>query len=149
MQRKNSNYIQGVFTPNNPQKYKGSLPIFYRSSLELKVFRTIDQNPNIMSWGSESVVIPYISPIDNKIHRYFVDLNLTLLSNNKYEKYLVEIKPYIQTIAPTTSTRKKPQTILYEKVTYSVNQAKWKAAEMWCAKHNYKFIIYTEKHLKS
>ena len=146
--QKNSNYRQGYFRPLSPKKYKGKTPIIYRSSLELKVFRWLDHNPNVTSWGSESVIIPYISPVDNKVHRYYVDLVLTLLNEGKYEKYLVEIKPLAQILPPKPSKRKKPSTILYETVMYSVNQAKWAAAEEWCKKHNYKFLKFTEKHIK-
>lgn len=143
-----ANYKQGIFRAFNIKKYKGTLPIVYRSSLELKVFRWLDSNPNIISWGSESVVIPYISPTDNKYHRYFVDLNVTLLEQGVYQKYLIEIKPLIQVLPPKASTRKKPQTVLYENIMYSINQAKWEAAREWCKKHNYKFLIFTEKHIK-
>ena len=140
-------YKQGIFIPLNKQKYKGTVPIKYRSSLELKVFRWIDHNKNIYSWGSESVIVPYISPIDNRVHRYFVDLNVTLINNNTYEKYLIEIKPHSQTLAPSFSKRKKESTMLYESATYSINQAKWAAANEWCKKNNYKFLIFTEKHI--
>ena len=145
--QKNNKFIQGIFIPLNPKKYKGKTPIYYRSSLELKAFRIIDRNSKIISWGSESITIPYISPLDNKIHRYFVDLNITMLNNNNYEKYLVEIKPASQTIPPVFSKRKKPYTVLYENLMYSVNIAKWTAAHIWCKKHNYKFLIFTEKHV--
>ena len=141
-------YKQGIFTPNNKQKYYGTTPIIFRSSLELKVFRWLDSNNNIIKWGSESVIIPYISPTDNKPHRYFVDLNITLLENSIYEKYLIEIKPLSQVLPPTKSARKKPSTILYETAMYSINQAKWEAARAWCKQHNYKFLIFTEKHIK-
>lgn len=142
-------FKQGIFLPINKQKYKGTLPIFYRSALELKVFRKLDNNPLIISWGSETVIVPYFSPIDKKIHRYYVDLNITILNNNRYERYLIEIKPHAHTIAPTFSKRKKQQTMLYEQAMYCINQAKWAAAKEWAMKHNYNnFIIYTEKHLK-
>jgi hypothetical protein len=144
---KNSNYKQGIFYPLSKEKYKGSTPIVYRSSLELKVFRWLDRNTNIISWGSESVVIPYISPVDNKLHRYFVDANIVLKEDNTIQKYLIEIKPAAQVLPPTKSNRKSPKTILYENVTYSINQAKWAAAREWCKKHNYKFLIITEKHI--
>jgi len=146
--QKNKNYKQGTFYALNVKKYKGTTPIIYRSSLELTVFRWLDNNSNVISWGSESVIIPYISPTDSKMHRYFVDLNLTLLENGQYQKYLIEIKPYSQVLPPTKSAKKKPSTILYESVMYSINQAKWEAAREWCKKHNYKFLIFTEKHIK-
>jgi hypothetical protein len=81
------------------------------------------------------------------VHRYFVDLNITILINNKYEKYLIEIKPAAQIMPPTPSKRKAPRTILYENLMYSVNIAKWAAAHAWCKKHNYKFLIFTENHV--
>jgi len=146
--RKNKNYKQGIFRALNIKKYKGTLPIIYRSSLELTVFRWLDNNASIVSWGSESVIIPYVSPTDSKLHRYFVDLNLTLLENGLYQKYLIEIKPASQVLPPKPSSRKKPSTILYEAVMYSINQAKWEAAREWCKKLNYIFLIFTEKHIK-
>lgn len=146
--KKNPKYKQGIFTPISSNKYIGSRPIYYRSSLELDVFRMLDRNSNILSWGSESIIIPYKSPIDNKIHRYFVDLNFTLLINNKQEKFLVEIKPHSQTLQPTPSNRKSSKTIIYENVMYTINKAKWSAAEEWCKENKYKFLILTEKHIK-
>jgi len=147
--QKNKNYKQGIFRALNTKKYKGTLPIIYRSSLELTVFRWLDNNSAVTSWGSESIIIPYISPTDSKYHRYFVDLNITLLESGKYQKYLIEIKPASQVLPPKMSAKKKPSTILYEAVTYSINQAKWEAAREWCKKHGYKFLIFTEKHIKS
>ena len=37
--------------------------------------------------------------------------------------------------------------LLYEKVTWAVNQAKWDAARQWCKKNGYTFLILNEKHL--
>jgi hypothetical protein len=145
--KKNKSYRQGIFNPLHKEKYKGTLPIVYRSSLELKTFRWFDNNPNVVSWGSESVVIPYRSPADGKLHRYFVDANITLVEGNVYHKYLIEIKPYAQVIPPKKSPRKKASTIIYESIMYDINQAKWAAAREWCKKHNYKFLIFTEKHI--
>lgn len=147
--KKNPKYKQGIFNPLSQNKYNGSRPIYYRSSLELDVFRMLDRNKNIISWGSESIIIPYISPVDNKPHRYFVDLNFTLLINNIQKKFLVEIKPHAQTLQPVSSNRKASKTIIYENVMYKINQAKWAAAEAWCKKNNYKFLILTEKHIKT
>jgi hypothetical protein len=148
---KNSKYNQGKFLPRNINKYKGSLPIIYRSGLELKAFRWMDNNPNIISWGSESVIIPYFSPLDmeKKIHRYFVDL-VAHLKNKEgvIKKLLIEVKPHKQTSAPTYSPRKGKKTVLYEQTQFLINSAKWEAAKAWCDKNNYTFIILTEKHLK-
>ena len=146
--KKNSNYKQGIFNPKNPKKYKGSLPIIYRSGLELKSFRYLDNNPNVLTWGSESIIIPYQSPADGKIHRYFVDLVAALKSKDgTIKKLLIEVKPEKQTRPPTITAKKKQKTMLYEKYQWAVNQAKWDAAKNWCKAKNYLFIILNEKHL--
>ena len=33
----------------------------------------LDSDPRIIEWSSEEIVVPYISPVDNRTHRYFVD----------------------------------------------------------------------------
>lgn len=149
--KKNPNYSQGIYSPLNPQKYKGSYPIIYRSGLELKSFRYLDKNPNVLTWGSESVIIPYISPADGKMHRYFVDLVATLkdVKNNCIRKLLIEVKPEKQTKPPVESHRKKRTTILYEKYQYAVNMAKWEAARKWASEKGYIFLILNEKHINS
>ena len=69
---------KGYFKPKNPKKYKGDpTNIIYRSSWECKLMIRLDEDPNVISWGSEEIIIPYRSPIDNKIHRYFVDFIVT------------------------------------------------------------------------
>jgi hypothetical protein len=146
--KKNPNYIQGIFSISNKQKYKGSLPCIYRSKLELTVFRWFDNNPNILSWGSESVVVPYQSPLDGRIHRYFVDLVAEMKDRNgKIRKLLIEIKPYKQTLKPESNNNKKIKTILYEQTQWVTNQAKWQAASAWASKKGYEFFIMTEKHI--
>jgi hypothetical protein len=145
--KKNRNFVQGIYKPKNPKKYIGTTPV-YRSMLELKAFRYLDNNPNVLSWGSESVVIPYKSPVDNRIHKYFVDLVAKLqCKDNTIKKLLIEIKPEKQTKPPTESARKKQKTLIYEKYQYGINMAKWDAAKNWCKAKGYTFIIMNEKHL--
>lgn len=146
--KKNSNFTQGIFCIKNKNKYKGKLPCIYRSGLELKAMRWFDNNPNILSWGSESVVIPYLSPLDGRLHRYFVDFVLSLKDKNgAITKYLIEVKPEKQTMPPIESKRKKASTMLYENAQYVVNRAKWDAAEQYCKKNNLRFLVLTEKHI--
>ena len=148
--KKSRNYRQGIFTPQNPTKYRGSLPIVYRSAMELKSFRMLDSNSNIISWGSESVVIPYQCPLDKKLHRYFVDLVALMKDKDGTEKkLLIEIKPAKFTIAPTQTANKKPKTLLYEQLQWVKNQAKWEAAKNWSQTHGFTFFIMTEKDLVS
>jgi hypothetical protein len=147
--KKYRRYKQGVFKPKYPKKCISDSCI-YRSGLELKFMRWCDNNSNVLAWGSESVVIPYTSPVDNRVHRYFVD-NIVILRDakipNKKHKYLIEIKPSRQTVPPKTTNRKSKKNLLYEQVTYAKNAAKWKAAKQWCKKNNYQFMILTEKDL--
>jgi len=65
----------------------------------------------------------------------------------KIKKYLVEVKPQYQTQEPKTKKRVTKQYV-NEVLTYSVNQAKWKAAEEFCKDHLWEFIILTENELK-
>ena len=65
---------KGRFTPQNPKKYRGdSTGIIYRSSWELRVMKWLDDNPNVVWWNSEELIIKYKSPVDQRIHRYFPD----------------------------------------------------------------------------
>lgn len=142
---KNSKFRQGVFTPKNSEKFLGSKAI-YRSGLELKFFRFCDNNINVIKWGSENVVIPYISPLDGRVHRYFVDNYVMIKEGEVIKKYLIEIKPSKQTSAPTTKY-KKQQHLIYEQKQYAVNVAKWEYARKYCSKHGMSFLILTEKEL--
>jgi hypothetical protein len=136
---------QGIFTPKNLNKFIGSKAV-YRSGLELKFFRFCDDNPNVLEWGSENIIVPYISPLDNRAHRYYVDNYIAIKEGSEVVKYLVEIKPSKQTKPPTTKYRKR-QHLIYEQKQYVINQAKWKAAKEFCKKKGFTFIILTEKEL--
>jgi len=140
-------FKQGIFKPKQREKYKGSSLPVYRSGWELKFFRWCDCNPNIISWISEGVIIPYKSPLDGKIHRYFVDGLITIKERTCNKTYLIEIKPSSQVKAPTPKKYKRKTTMLYEQKTYIVNRAKWEAAEKWAKNKGIEFKILTEKEL--
>jgi hypothetical protein len=107
--------------------------------------RWFDTSPNVIKWGSESIVIPYIKPTDGKVHKYFTDFNVTIIDGSgTTRKYVIEVKPYKQTIPPKKHGNKKPKTLLYEQITYAINRAKWDAAEELCSKHGYIFSYITE-----
>lgn len=139
-------FKQGIFTPRNPKKFIGTRAI-YRSSFELRFMQWADHNDNVLEWGSENIVIPYISPVDGRVHRYYVDNFVVIREGNTIKRYIVEIKPYAQTQPPKTSTRKKKATIIYEQSQWLVNQAKWTAAEKYAREKSAKFIILTEREL--
>jgi len=146
---KKGEFKKGIYRPIYREKFKGAKYPQYRSSWELHFFRWCDYNSNVLEWTSEGVIVPYISPIDTKTHRYYVDSSLVLNQRGKKVKYLVEIKPYSQTQRPVMRGRKKQSTLLHEQTTYQINQAKWKAAKNWAEDNGYKFLILTERELFS
>lgn len=142
------NYLQGLFKPKNPEKYVGDVTkICFRSSWEKKFFIWADKNPDVVNWMSEELVIPYVSPIDNQIHRYFPDMAIRVKQRDgSLVNYLIEIKPDIQTKPPKRGKRSTDKYI-QDLSTYAVNQAKWKQAEAYCKKKGMHFMILTERHL--
>jgi len=146
--KRNPQYKQGIFTPHYPQKYKGTTPIIARSSYELKMMRWLDNNPAVISWGSETIIIPYQNPLTGRVHRYFVDFNFTIKTKEgEIKKYLVEVKPHNQTLPPKPGRNTKA--LLRRQAEYIKNQCKWKSAQEWCQKKSYEFCVITEKHLFS
>jgi len=139
---------QGYFKPKNPQKYKGDpTNIIYRSGWELKFMLYVDSHPEIVEWGSEEFSIPYRSPIDNRIHRYFPDFYLKKKTKDgKSQTMVVEIKPLKQTIEPQKQN-KKTKRYINEVMTWGINSSKWQAAQEFCKERNWQFLILTEKEL--
>ena len=144
-----TNTYKGKFKPTNLSKYHGDHNnIVYRSLWELRFMKWCDTNSNILEWGSETIVIPYKSPVDNKFHRYFVDFSFKFRdSSGNVVNYLAEAKPLKFTLKPEKTPNKKPKTFLTESYNYAVNMAKWDAATQFANKNGYKFIIITEKDL--
>lgn len=145
-------YKQGKFIPRNPEKYIGNFnDIIYRSSWEFKVMHWFDSNSQVLNWSSETVIIPYISPIDNRAHRYFVDFKVKIKNNQgQVTTYLVEVKPEAQTVppaAPKKITEKSKMRYINESKTYGVNAAKWEAATKFAKDRGFQFIILTERQL--
>jgi hypothetical protein len=139
---------KGKFRPKNPGKYRGDVAnIVYRSLWELRFMKWCDINPSVQEWGSEIVIVPYVSPIDRKVHRYFVDFYMKVKNKTgEPQKYLIEIKPERFT-KPPEIPKKKTKRFIDEVFQYGVNEAKWKAAFEFCEDRNMKFMILTEKDL--
>jgi hypothetical protein len=140
-----SRYEQGKFFPQNKEKYKGSLPIIYRSSWEKAAFLWIDTHPKCISWGSESTVVSY--ELNGKKHRYFIDITATFQTKDGPKKFFIEIKPHRSTQKPQPSPRKKKETYITEIQTYKRNVAKWEAAKCYAKRVGGTFLILTEKQL--
>ena len=140
--------FKSKYKPEYPQKYQGDPNnIICRSSWERRFCRWCDLNENILQWGSEEFYIPYISPIDNRVHKYFPDFIIKVKeSTGQIKTYVIEVKPKKQTKPPTKKSR-VTKSYLYEMKTYAVNEAKWKAAQEFCADRLIEFKIITEDEL--
>jgi hypothetical protein len=138
----------GLFKPKHPEKYVGDpTNIVYRSSWEAKVMSWLDNNDSIITWASEELFIPYISPVDNRWHRYFPDFLVKFRTkDNKLSTMMLEVKPKKQTAQPDPQKRKTKQ-FINEVKTWGVNQAKWKAASEYCLDRGWEFKLITEDHL--
>ncbi len=139
---------KGRYSPTYPRKYKGNhTNIVYRSLWERKFMVYCDNHTKILEWGSEEIALPYRSPIDNKVHRYFPDFYIKVReSNGKIKRYIIEIKPKKQTMEPKVKKR-KTKGYIYEVYEYAKNQAKWKAAEEFCKDRMWEFKVLTEDEL--
>ena len=142
---------KGFFRPKHPEKYGGNpMNIVYRSSWELKFFNYCDLTPEVIYWQSEEFFVPYISPIDNKPHRYFPDGFIKVKSSDgTIKEYLVEIKPKKQTLMPEKNPKRKTKYWANEVKEWLKNQAKWEAAKEYCSDRNWEFQVLTEDHLFS
>ena len=139
----------GKYIPSNPKKYKGNpSKIVYRSLWERKLMVYCDMNDKILEWGSEEIIIPYVSPWDNKLHRYFPDFYMKVRqANGSIKKFIIEVKPEHQCKQPNKTPKKRTRKWYSEVKTWGINNAKWKSAKDWCANRGMEFKILTEKHL--
>lgn len=138
------------YVPVYPEKYRGRPPIICRSSWEEAFCRWADHAQSIVSWASEEITVRYQDPIvpimKGKPHfkTYWPDFVIETIQG---EIFLIEVKPHKQTIAPTRSQTKSRKTMLTEEKSWLVNQAKWRAAQTYCARKGWEFKIITEKQL--
>jgi len=136
---------KGKYRVKNISKYAGDpTKVTYRSLWERNAFRWCDSSPRITRWSSEEVVVPYKCQLDNKVHRYFVDLLVCMDG----EVILVEIKPRKETTAPKKPARVTKRYV-NEVTTYIKNTDKWQYAKAYAEKRDWKFEVWTEDTLKS
>lgn len=153
--------MKGSFNPKNIEKYRGNLSnIVYRSQYELTFMMWCDHNESVVEWSSEEVIITYRSILDEleekrtnatkrKWHRYFPDFYVKVKTKEgQIIRYLIEVKPFHETREPIVEgTRKSKKTILTQRRTWIVNNAKWTAARDFCKKRDMIFKLVTEKEL--
>jgi len=138
----------GRYVPKNPNKYLGdSKSIFYRSLWERRVMVHLDENSGVVEWSSEEIIIPYVSPVDGKWHRYFPDFFVRVKNKSGLlESMILEVKPKSQS-APPTKRNRVTQKYITEVMTWGVNEAKWKAAVEYCKDRSWTFKVITEEDL--
>lgn len=143
-----SSYKQGYFKPIHPEKYIGDITkIRFMSSWELSFHKFLDNNPNVLKWSSENIVIPYVKPTDGKVHRYYPDYWVEYKDKEgTICREVIEVKPKAQT---ARSKKRNPKQKLVEDITYAINVAKWTQAQKWCDERGLKFRIITECSLFS
>ena len=139
---------KGKYYPSYPRKYKGDQTnIIYRSLWERKFMVYCDKNESILEWASEEISIPYRSPVDNRVHRYFPDFYMKVKERNgKIKRYVIEVKPAKQT-KPPVKPKRQTKGYIREAYEYAKNQAKWKMAREFCADRQWEFKVVTEKEL--
>lgn len=139
---------RGKFKPKNINKYRGDpTKVVYRSLWERQVFRYLDTHSNVEWWQSEELVIPYRYAVDNKVHRYFVDIVVKF--NNRPKPLVIEIKPKKETTPPKLpASGRKTKRYINEALTYQKNIDKWAAAEKYCTINNMEFMIWHEDVIK-
>ena len=140
---------KGKYIPNNPKKYKGNpSQVIYRSLWERKVMVYCDRNDKVIEWGSEEVIVPYRSPWDGKIHRYFPDFYMKVeQKSGNVKKFLIEVKPKSQCKSPVKNPKRITRNWYKQVKAWGINQAKWKSAEEYCKDKGMEFKILTEDHL--
>ncbi len=139
---------KGKFTPKNPQKYKGNpTNIIYRSLWELRVMKHFDENTNVLEWSSEELSVPYLSPLDNRYHRYFPDFIIkTRQSDGSIKTFMLEVKPSKETKEPK-KRKKITKQYITEVTTWGKNSAKWASAREYCADRGWEFKLITETNI--
>ena len=141
---------KGKYKHTYREKYKGNpTNIIYRSLWERKLMVWLDNNRDVLQWSSEEIAIPYRSPVDRKMHRYYPDF-WAKIKNYKgiVENILIEVKPkrMSQKPKPPLDKRKK-RTYIKEAKRWSINEAKWEAAMNYCEDRGWKFQVLTEDTL--
>ena len=86
----------GLYKPINPGKYRGNpTRVIYRSLWERKFMVFCDNNPSIIEWGSEEIIIPYRAP-DGKVRRYYPDFYIKVREKSgRLAKYIIENGLYL------------------------------------------------------
>ena len=160
--RSQGKYRQGLFVPKNKEKLikaNSHGGVYYRSGLEHKMMIYLDNNENIISWGSEHLRIPYektewnssLNEFVTSEHSYYPDFYYELRrSDGSISRVVAEVKPSSETSEPklhTNPTAKQLKNFEYALKMWNKNLSKWKYMIDYCQRKGFDFIIITEEHL--
>jgi hypothetical protein len=139
-----SGWVQGKFTPKNPEKYSGDLNnIVFRSSWELEFAMFLDNNINVLQWSSEEIHIPYYNPVKKRVARYYPDFLVKFKhASGEIVTEMIEIKPSNQVSRPTGKNAAAQQV-------WAQNICKWEAAIKYCQSRSIHFRVLTEHSIFS
>jgi hypothetical protein len=101
-----------------------------------------DTHKSVTHWASESMSVPYRSPLDGKMHMYIPDF--FVVYQNKFGKAIaevVEIKPKKQSLIESRTASARDRAVV------AVNHAKWQAATAYCKMQGFSFRVITEDDL--
>lgn len=147
LHKSKSSWKKSIYTPINPQKYKGNTQIITRSSWEYRFCRFLDLNEHVIEWISEQPEIPYLNPNTGTVWKYHPDFVIRIKTASGIKTQMIEIKPKKQTKPPVASKGKKKSTLITETQTWNMNCEKWNAARKFCEQRNWEFKILTEDDL--
>lgn len=103
---------------------KNNKQLFFRSGFECEFYKVLEKRNDVVRYSAESLEIEYF--FEGTTHRYIPDI---LVEYKNGKKEIWEIKPKNQTKLPR-------------------NLAKWQAANEFCKKRNWEFIVLTERGLR-
>ena len=136
-----NNWAQGNYQIQNLAKYVGKGMPRYRSGWELSFMRFCDTNDHILQWASESIAIPYRSPLTGKMKNYIPDFLITYRTkNNSVKAELIEIKPRGQSVIEEKMKSR-------DRAVVALNYAKWDAATKWARRNGLSFRVITENDM--
>jgi len=134
-------YAQGIYKPQNPDKYVGKRDPRYRSGWELAFMRFCDNNDHILQWASESISIPYRHPFTGKMTMYVPDFLITYCNKrNQMLAELIEIKPKKQSVIESKMK-------VHERAVVAINHCKWDAASKWAKRNGMTFRVINEDQI--
>lgn len=134
-------FVQGIYKPNNPQKYIGNKEPRFRSGWEQAFMKFCDNNDNILQWASEAISIPYRNPLSGKMTIYVPDFLIQYRTkDNLVRVELIEIKPKKQSILESKASAR-------DRAVVAVNYAKWDQATKWAKRNGMVFRVITEEDI--